>query len=132
MPVRATKNAAAFDLCAAEPAVITRGMVTIVGTGIGWEPDDTGLLGLILPRSGLAATHGIMVVNSPGLIDADYRGEIKVILTCVKFSPFAINPGDRIAQLLIMRAVDVSLVLRAKEFVSNTERAVGGLGSTGR
>ena len=84
----------------------------------------------IRPRSGLAAKHGITVLNSPGTIDADYRGEIKVILVNLSNIPFTIEPGERIAQMIVARYEQVEW--QAVESLSETERGAGGFGSTGK
>ena len=84
----------------------------------------------IRPRSGLAAKHGITVLNSPGTIDADYRGEVKVILANLSDTPFTIEPGERIAQLVVARHERVEWV--ESEALSDTERGAGGFGSTGK
>lgn len=84
----------------------------------------------IRPRSGLAAKHGITVLNSPGTIDADYRGEIKVILVNLSNTPFTIEPGERIAQMIVARYEQVEW--QAVESLSITERGAGGFGSTGK
>ena len=82
------------------------------------------------PRSGLAAKHGITVLNSPGTIDADYRGEVKVILVNLSPEPFVIEPGERIAQLVVARCEQVSW--EEVERLDETERGAGGFGSTGK
>ena len=84
----------------------------------------------IRPRSGLAAKHGITVLNSPGTIDADYRGEIKVILVNLSNTPFTIEPGERIAQMIVARYEQVEW--QTVESLSETERGAGGFGSTGK
>ena len=84
----------------------------------------------IRPRSGLAAKHGITVLNSPGTIDADYRGEIKVFLVNLSNTPFTIEPGERIAQMIVARYEQVEW--QAVESLSETERGAGGFGSTGK
>lgn len=84
----------------------------------------------IRPRSGLAAKHGITVLNSPGTIDADYRGEIKVILVNLSNTPFTIEPGERIAQMIVARYEQVEW--QAVKSLSETERGAGGFGSTGK
>jgi dUTP pyrophosphatase len=91
-------------------------------------PDDTEAQ--VRPRSGLAAKFGISVLNSPGTIDADYRGEIKVILVNLSNEPFVVNPGERIAQLVVARYEKVEW--DEVEVLDDTERGVGGFGSTGR
>ena len=84
----------------------------------------------IRPRSGLAAKHGITVLNSPGTIDADYRGEIKVILVNLSNTPFTIEAGERIAQMIVARYEQIEW--EAAEELSSTERGAGGFGSTGK
>ena len=84
----------------------------------------------IRPRSGLAAKHGITVLTSPGTIDADYRGEIKVILVNLRSPPITIEPGERIAQMIVARYEQVEW--QAVESLSETERGAGGFGSTGK
>ena len=84
----------------------------------------------IRPRSGLAAKHGVTVLNSPGTIDADYRGEIKVILVNLSNTPFTIEAGERIAQMIVARYEQIEWV--AAEELSSTERGAGGFGSTGK
>ena len=84
----------------------------------------------IRPRSGLAAKHGITVLNSPGTIDADYRGEIKVILVNLSNEPFTIEAGERIAQMIVARYEQIEW--EAAEELSSTERGAGGFGSTGK
>ena len=84
----------------------------------------------IRPRSGLAAKHGITVLNSPGTIDADYRGEIKVILVNLSNEPFIIEAGERIAQMIVARYEQIEW--EAAEELSSTERGAGGFGSTGK
>lgn len=84
----------------------------------------------VRPRSGLAAKHGVTVLNSPGTIDADYRGEIKVILVNLSDTPFEITPGERIAQLVVARHERIEW--ESAEELSSTERGAGGFGSTGK
>lgn len=86
-------------------------------------------VGLVCPRSGLAAKHGISIVNAPGVVDEDYRGELKVILINLSNEPFTINNGDRIAQLVITNYEQVSLEL--VDELHTTERGSGGFGHTG-
>ena len=89
-----------------------------------------GLEAQIRPRSGLAAKHGITVLNAPGTIDADYRGEIGVILVNLSNEPFVVNPGERIAQMVVARYESVEF--ERVEVLDATERGAGGFGSTGR
>src|SRR6185295_10498496 len=102
-PTQAHEGDAGYDLHAAEAATLGPGERASVGTGIAVAIPD-GHAGLVLPRSGLAARHGVALVNAPGLIDAGYRGELRVLLLNTdRERPFEIEPGDRIAQLLITR-----------------------------
>ena len=129
-PGRAHPEDAGLDLCAAEPAVLGPGERASVGTGIAVAIPE-GRAGLVLPRSGLAARHGIALVNSPGLIDSGYRGEIRVLLLNTDRSEaFALDPGDRIAQLLVVRHEAPELA--EVETLDLTVRGAGGFGSTGR
>ena len=130
LPQRAYEHDAAWDLFAAEPAVIPPLGRAVVGTGIalGLPP---GIAALTLPRSGLAAQHGVSIVNSPGLIDPGYRGEVKVILhNTDSVEPFTVAIGDRIAQLLLVDLSPAALV-RAHA-LDDTHRGTRGLGSSGR
>ena len=118
-----------MDLHAAEAATIAPGERLSVGTGIAIEIPD-GHAGLVLPRSGLAARHGITLVNSPGLIDSGYRGEVRVLLLNTdREESFEIASGDRIAQLLLTPYSDVQPV-EATE-LSDSDRGTGGFGSSG-
>ena len=129
-PARAHSGDAGYDLHAAEAAVIGPGERASVGTGIAVEIPD-GCAGLVLPRSGLAARHGIALVNAPGLIDAGYRGELRVLLLNTdRVEAFSVAPGDRIAQLLIVRFE--APALEEAETLDETPRGQGGFGSTGR
>ena len=129
-PERAHDGDAGYDLFAAEAARLEPGERASVGTGIAVAIPD-GCAGLVLPRSGLAARHGISVVNAPGLIDAGYRGEVRVLLLNTDRSePFDIAPGDRIAQLVISRVESPELVELPS--LDETARGAGGFGSTGR
>ncbi|MCK6440221.1 MAG: dUTP diphosphatase [Planctomycetes bacterium] len=131
LPAYASEAASGLDLraCIDKAIVFNPGEHGLVPTGISVEI-PRGYEGQVRPRSGLALKHGIMVVNSPGTIDADYRGEIKVILGNFGREPFTVNFGDRIAQLVICPVVRVSL----EEVQSLTEsaRGAGGFGSTGK
>jgi dUTP pyrophosphatase len=129
-PRRAHPGDAGFDLCAAEAARLEPGERASVGTGLAVEIPH-GSAGLVLPRSGLAARHGIAVVNAPGLIDAGYRGEVRVLLLNTdKTAPFEVAPGDRIAQLVIV-AIGDSAPEQVAE-LSATVRGADGFGSSGR
>lgn len=128
-PRRAHEGDAGYDLFAAEEARLGPGERASVGTGIAVAIPE-GCAGLVLPRSGLAMRHGISVVNAPGLIDAGYRGELRVLLLNTDRSePFEVAPGDRIAQLVISRVESPDLV--ELESLDETARGAGGFGSTG-
>jgi dUTP pyrophosphatase len=128
-PERAHDDDAGYDLRAAEPAVLEPGARAVVGTGIAIELPP-GRAGLVLPRSGLAARQGITVVNSPGLIDPGYRGEVRVVLLNTDRSePFEIGVGDRIAQLLVVR--HEAPELEEADELGETGRGSAGFGSTG-
>jgi dUTP pyrophosphatase len=129
LPVRAYEGDAGLDLHAAEAAELGPGERASVGTGIAVEIPD-GHAGLVLPRSGLAAKHGIALVNAPGLIDAGYRGEVRVLLLNTdRDVPFRIAPGDRIAQLLLVAHAAPPVVEVA--VLEDSERGDGGFGSSG-
>jgi dUTP pyrophosphatase len=129
-PARAHDGDAGYDLHAAEAATLGPGERASVGTGIAVAIPD-GCAGLVLPRSGLAARHGIALVNAPGLVDAGYRGEVRVLLLNTdRDEAFEIAPGDRIAQLVIVRHEEPELI--EVESLAGSVRGVGGFGSTGR
>ncbi|MGE5400883.1 MAG: dUTP diphosphatase [Ignavibacteriales bacterium] len=130
LPAYATAGSSGMDLCAAvsDPITIHKGEITLVPTNLSVEiPEGYELQ--VRPRSGLAAKHGIGVLNSPGTIDADYRGEIKVILFNFGKEDFTINRGDRIAQMILSKVY----FARIEETVdlSHSERGTGGFGHTG-
>ncbi len=133
LPTYQTADAAGLDLRAAvpeeAPLVLTSGKYAMVPTGltIALPP---GYEAQVRPRSGLAAKHGVTVLNSPGTIDADYRGEINVLLINHGEAPFSIRRGERIAQMVIAPVVQAELVPATE--LSGTERGSGGFGSTGR
>jgi dUTP pyrophosphatase len=129
LPYRQTQGSAGFDLCSAEEAVITAHGFGSVGTGLAIElPERTEAQ--VRPRSGLAAKHGIGVLNSPGTIDSDYRGEVKVVLFNTSDRDYKIHRGDRIAQMTFSVLADVELV--EADSLSETGRGPGGFGHTGR
>lgn len=128
-PERAHDDDAGLDLRAAEAAELGPGERVSVGTGIAVEI-PAGHAGLVLPRSGLAMRHGIALVNAPGLIDAGYRGEVRVLLLNTdRAESFSVGVGDRIAQLVIVRHEATELVEVAE--LGETLRGAGGFGSTG-
>jgi dUTP pyrophosphatase len=129
-PTRAHDGDAGYDLYAMEATRIGPGERASVGTGIALAIPD-GWAGLVLPRSGLAARHGITLPNAPGLIDAGYRGEVRVLLLNTDAAePFEVAPGDRIAQLLLVRHEAPELTEVAS--LDETMRGAGGFGSSGR
>lgn len=129
LPEYATHGAAGLDLRAAADHVLAPGERALVGTGfaIALPPSCEGQ---IRPRSGLAARHGITVLNAPGTVDADYRGEVKVLLINLGNEPVEIAAGDRIAQLVVAPVSRLELV--EVEVLPETVRGTGGFGSTGR
>lgn len=130
-PAYATIQSAGMDLKAniEEPVTIAPLQRVMVPTGLSIALPE-GTEAQIRPRSGLAAKHGVTVLNSPGTIDADYRGEIKVILVNLSDTPFIVNPGERIAQMVIARYEHVEW--DEVETLDRTDRGEGGFGSTGR
>ena len=124
-----TQGAAGYDLRAAEAARLEPGTGSLVPTGLA-VAIPPGFEGQLRPRSGLALKHGIGLPNSPGTIDSDYRGEVGVIMFNYGRVPYAIEVGDRIAQLVIQRVVPVRFVVR--EALQETARGEGGFGHTGR
>lgn len=130
LPSRAHEGDAGLDLYAAESATIEPGERATVATGIAVEI-PAGHAGLVLPRSGLAAEHGIALVNAPGLIDSGYRGEVRVLLLNTdRNDRFEVSPGDRIAQLVLAPVAEAE-PLEVDELVASA-RGGGGFGSSGR
>jgi dUTP pyrophosphatase len=130
LPTRAHEGDAGLDLYALEPCLLEPGERALVRTGVAVEI-PAGYAGLLMPRSGLAARHGIALVNAPGLIDAGYRGELKVLLLNTdRTSACQLAAGDRIAQL-VLTAVETPAVVEVAE-LSDSTRAAGGFGSTGK
>lgn len=128
-PKKAHRSDAGFDLYAAESAELGAGERAAIGTGIAVEIPE-GFAGLVLPRSGLALKHGIALVNAPGLIDSEYRGEVRVLLLNTdKEGSFLISEGDRIAQLVITPVPEAELETQPE--LTTTTRGDGGFGSTG-
>ena len=127
-PRKAHEDDAAFDLRSRVDAVIPSGKITLVPTGVFMEL-PVGYEAQVRPRSGLALKHGITVLNTPGTIDAGYRGEVGVILINAGPADFTVARGDRIAQMVVQKLADVELV--AAEQLSDTSRGAGGFGSTG-
>jgi dUTP pyrophosphatase len=129
LPVQAYPGDAGLDLAACERVELAPGERAVVGTGIA-VAIPPGHAGLVVPRSGLAARHGLGKVNAPGLIDEGYRGEVKVILLNTdREAPFVVEPGMRIAQLVVVELPSIEL-LEVDELPAS-ERGDGGLGSSG-
>ena len=130
-PAYATEKSAGMDLKAniEEPIVLGPLERAMVPTGLFIALPD-GTEAQVRPRSGLAAKYGISVLNAPGTIDADYRGEVKVILVNLSNEPFVINPGERIAQMVVAKYEKVEW--EEVEILDETERGTGGFGSTGK
>jgi len=130
-PAYATEMSAGMDLKAdiAEPVKLMPLERAMIPTGL-FIALPEGTEAQVRPRSGLAAKFGISVLNSPGTIDADYRGEIKVILVNLSNEPFVVNPGERIAQMVVAKYEKVEW--DEVEVLDETERGEGGFGSTGR
>ena len=134
-PEYATTGSSGFDLRAnlKNPITIPAGAREIVPTGLFFElPENFEIQ--VRPRSGLAAKNGVTVLNTPGTVDADYRGEIKVVIINLGQEPFTINHGDRIAQAVVasVTAKNIINLNRVTEISENTERGTGGFGSTGK
>jgi dUTP pyrophosphatase len=130
-PKRGTAAAAGFDLVAAntEPLVLEVGKRALVPTGIALQLPP-GTEGQIRPRSGLALKHGITCLNTPGTIDSDYRGEVKVLLVNLGEEPFVVERGTRVAQLVVAALLPCTLEVALA--LDDTARGAGGFGSTGR
>lgn len=131
LPRYATGSSAGMDLKANLSEPVTLGSLerAVIPTGLFMELPE-GFEAQVRPRSGLAAKFGVTVANSPGTVDADYRGELKVILVNLSGEPFVVNPGERIAQMVIARYERVEW--EQTDQLSETERGAGGFGSTGR
>jgi dUTP pyrophosphatase len=133
LPAYQTAHAAGLDLLAAvpedAPLVLLPGKHAMVPTGLTIALPE-GYEAQVRPRSGLATKHGVTVLNAPGTVDADYRGEINVLLINHGTEPFTIRRGERIAQMVIASVVRAALVLTDE--LSSTDRGSGGFGSTGR
>lgn len=130
LPEYKTSGAAGADICALveSPVTIPAGKFAMIPTGLFFEIPE-GYEVQIRPRSGLAAKNGVTVLNTPGTIDSDYRGEIKVILINLGEKDFVINSGDRIAQMVIAPVTQATF--EKTDSLSDTERGAGGFGSTG-
>jgi dUTP pyrophosphatase len=130
LPMRAYVGDAGLDLAACERHELEPGERALVGTGLAVAIPD-GHAGFVTPRSGLAAEHGITIVNAPGIVDSGYRGELRVILhNTDRRDTFVIEPGMRIAQLVVVSVAQASL--REVQELPMSERGAGGFGSSGR
>jgi dUTP pyrophosphatase len=132
LPAYATEGSAGLDLRALVDQALTLapGHAELVPTGLAIHLDDPGLAAVLLPRSGLGHKHGIVLGNLVGLIDSDYQGQVMVSVWNRAGAPFTIQPGDRIAQLVVVPVVQVQL--EVVESFDETSRGAGGFGSSGR
>ena len=131
-PRFATPGSAAMDLCACldEDVTLKAGARQVLPTGIAIALPSADYVALICARSGLASKHGITMANGVGVIDSDYRGEIGVGLVNLGSEPYTVQPGDRIAQLMVVPVVQPTVTVA--EDLDETDRGAGGFGSTGR
>ena len=131
-PFYASAGAAAMDLCACmdEAVVLAPRSLVSIPTGIAIALPSADYVALIFARSGLGVKHGVSLSNGVGVIDSDYRGELRVGLTNLSDTPYTVQPGDRIAQLAVVPVVRAELELA--EELDETARGAGGLGSTGK
>ncbi len=132
LPAYATGGSAGLDLraCLSAPVNLPAGRAELIPTGIAIHVEDPGLAAVILPRSGLGHKHGIVLGNLVGLIDSDYQGQLMVSVWNRGSEPFTIQPGERIAQLVVVPVVQVEL--QVVEDFSSTARGAGGFGHSGR
>lgn len=132
IPQRATLGSAGMDLyaCLDAPVTLAPGQLAVVPTGIAMELPDNGCAAFLYARSGLGVKHGVCLSNGVGVIDSDYRGEVCAGLCNVSDKPYVIEPGERVAQMVI--APVFTPEIREVGALSDTERGAGGFGSTGR
>ena len=132
LPQTATAGSAGMDLraCLTEPVTVAPGQTVLIPSGIGIELPDSGFVALVFARSGLAIKHGLAMANGVGVIDSDYRGEIRVGVINQSQKAYTIEPGERIAQMLVMPVCRIDIELCHE--LGETERGSGGFGSTGR
>jgi len=128
LPAYARPDDAGLDLYASEPVTLAPGARALVPTGIALAIPP-GFAGFVLPRSGLALRHGVTLLNTPGLVDAGYRGEVKVLLVNHGDAPVSLSRGDRVAQLVVQRVERIALAPVAE--LPESARGPGGFGSTG-
>ncbi len=129
LPNYQTAGAAGMDVRASEGKTLQPGETALVATGFSMEIPP-GFEAQLRPRSGLAAKHGVTLLNAPGTIDADFRGEVKIILSNFGKEPFEVKRGDRIAQMVIARVERAEI--EVVEQLSGSARGIGGFGHTGR
>jgi dUTP pyrophosphatase len=131
LPRYMTAKSAGMDICAAleQDFVLAPGRISLVPTGFAMALPD-GFEAQIRPRSGLAVKHGIAIVNAPGTIDADYRGEVKIVLINLGPEPVILKRGDRIAQMVIQQVWQARI--NVVDRLDPTDRSIGGFGHTGR
>jgi dUTP pyrophosphatase len=132
LPAYATAGSAGLDLraCLEAPVVLEPGRAELVPTGLAIYVEDPGLAAVILPRSGLGHKHGVVLGNLVGLIDSDYQGQLMVSVWNRGQAPFTIQPGERVAQLVVVPVVQVEL--QVVEDFTSTIRGAGGFGHSGR
>lgn len=132
IPKRATAGSAGLDLCACidEPLTVKAGERAVIPSGIAIALESSEVVALVFARSGLAIKHGISLSNSVGVIDSDYRGEICVGIINTSREDYTVNPGERIAQLVLTPVIPAEPV--EVESLDETKRGAGGFGSTGR
>jgi dUTP pyrophosphatase len=129
LPGRAHPGDAGLDLSAVEPLELAPGARGAASTGLA-VAIPPGHAGLVVPRSGLARRHGVTVANAPGLIDAGYRGELQVLLVNLGAEPYRIEPGDRVAQLVVV-PVSLADAAEVEDLPASDGRGAGGFGSSG-
>jgi len=127
-PFRQTEGSSGYDLYSDEGVIVKKGEIVLISTGISMEI-PVGYEAQVRPRSGLAVKKGITVLNTPGTIDADYRGEIKVILINLGKEDVTLNKHERVAQLVFQKIESVDFII--KNDLSDTKRGQGGFGSSG-
>ena len=132
LPAYATEGSAGLDLraCLDAPLLLAPGQAELLPTGLAIHVEDPGLAAVILPRSGLGHRHGIVLGNLVGLIDSDYQGQLMVSCWNRGSEPFTVNPGERIAQLIVVPVVQVQLEV-VQDFAAS-RRGAGGFGHSGR
>jgi dUTP pyrophosphatase len=132
LPAHATDGSAGLDLraCLDEPLLLEPGQAHLVPTGLAIHLDDPGLAAVLLPRSGLGHKHGVVLGNLVGLIDSDYQGQVMVSAWNRGSHPYTIEPGERIAQLVIVPVVQATL--EVVDDFQESERGAGGFGSSGK